>query len=78
MIDHPTVSAAFQFVPVKGATDPIAVIDDIIAIIQHRVARMWYARLKRPWRAPWKKSWPCSLKYCGWHRPARGSNFCYT
>lgn len=29
-----TVSAAFQFVPVKGAADPLAVIDDIIAVIQ--------------------------------------------
>jgi len=28
------ISAAFQFVPVRGAADPIAVIDDIIAIIQ--------------------------------------------
>ena len=28
------ISAAFQFVPVKGAADPVAVIDDIIAVIQ--------------------------------------------
>ena len=33
-IEHPVVSAAFQFVPVKGAADPIAVIDEIIAVIQ--------------------------------------------
>ena len=34
MTKSPIVSAAFQFVPVKGTTDPIAVIDDIIALIQ--------------------------------------------
>lgn len=28
------VSAAFQFVPVKGMQDPVALIDEIIALIQ--------------------------------------------
>lgn len=33
-MNNPIVSAAFQFVPVKGTQDPLAVIDAIIAVIQ--------------------------------------------